>query len=140
MLPRKVKLYPAFKKLGQHGSPEEASCSCLAGTLPYKDRALHFSNLIIEFSGKITSPLKVMKKPGGQENEPTTVQNKPSSKEADPSLGEDQKEEEQKEDVGEEEQEEENKEEDPEVEVDSTKLPVTLKNMNTHDNLLASKG
>ena len=72
-----------------------------------------------------------MKKPGGQENEPTTVQKKPSSKEADPSLGEDQKEEEQKEDVGEEEQEEENKEEDPEVEVDSTKLPVTFKNMKT---------
>ena len=78
-----------------------------------------------------------MKKPGGQENEPTTVQKKPSSKEADPSLGEDQKEEAQKEDVGEEEQEEENKEEDPEVEVHSTKLPVTLKNMKTHEDLLA---
>ena len=65
-----------------------------------------------------------MKKPGGQGNEPTTLQWKPPSKEVDPSLGEDQKEEDQKEDVGEEEQEEENKEEDPEVEVDSTKLPV----------------
>ena len=72
-----------------------------------------------------------MKKPAAQEAGEATLLKKPSSQEETPDVPKQEEEEVEGE-------EEESKEQDPEV--DPQKLPVTLQNLKTHEDLLAAKG